>query len=176
METLETSRLRLLPLTRADYPELIALYAKPAVMRLITPGGRSELATREFLDRLLAQAERLGFGNFVLRERSGGALAGDALLIERTPGAPIELGYALDEPFWGRGYATEAGRALIDLAFGPLALPRLIAVVHEHNQVSIRVLKKLGMREAGRSPREEGGSNLTFELERGWLAGGSAQR
>ena len=166
MDTLQTARLRLLPLARADYPELIALYAKPALMRLITPGGRSEVETRAFLDGLLAQAGRLGFGNYVLRERAGDGLVGDALLIERTPGAPIELGYIIDEQFSGRGYATEAGRALIEHAFGPLGLPRLIAVVHEQNDLSIQVLRKLGMREANAAPREGGGRNLTFELER----------
>ena len=55
---------------------------------------------------------------------------------------------------------------MIEHAFGPLGLLRLIAVVHEQNDLSIRVLRKLGMREANAVPREGGGRNLTFALER----------
>ena len=167
MTRLDTDRLLLTALTEADFPALVALYGKPPVMRYIVPGGRSETESREVLGRMLAQAQRLGFdGDFLLRSRKDSALVGTVLLIERTPGASIELGYAIDEPFWGLGYAFEATRALVRHAFTTLALPRLTAVVIEENEPSVRVLRKLGMRELWRAADASGVREIRFALER----------
>ena len=55
-----------------------------------------------------------------------------------------EVGYWLGEPFWGRGIATEAVRALIVHAFEHFDLLRVQATVFEWNPASIRVLEKCG--------------------------------
>ncbi len=64
-------------------------------------------------------------------------------------GGGAELGYWLGEPYWGRGYAREAGAALIDLAFGALSVDRVYANVRAENQPSRRLLAALGFRERG---------------------------
>lgn len=64
-----------------------------------------------------------------------------------------ELGYWLTPRAWGRGYATEAGRAVIDMARHALPLHRLEASHHLDNPGSARVLAKLGFREVRREPR-----------------------
>ena len=61
-----------------------------------------------------------------------------------TPGM-AELGYWLGRPFWGKGYATEAARAVLDHALGPLGLPEVLAEVDEGNTASIAVIERLGM-------------------------------
>lgn len=61
-----------------------------------------------------------------------------------------ELGYWLAPDRWNRGYATEAGRAVIDMARHALGLDRIVARHHLDNPASGRVLAKLGFREAGR--------------------------
>lgn len=63
-----------------------------------------------------------------------------------------ELGYWLTPSAWGRGYATEAGRAVIDMARHALPLRRLEARHHLDNPGSRRVLEKLGFREVRREP------------------------
>lgn len=61
----------------------------------------------------------------------------------KQPGA-VELGYYLGEPAWGRGVATELGRAALDFGFARLHLPEIVAVVRPENRASQRVLTKLG--------------------------------
>lgn len=48
--------------------------------------------------------------------------------------------------YWGRGLATEAGQALLTMAFSELGLTRVIATVQEGNDASVRVMAKLGLR------------------------------
>jgi RimJ/RimL family protein N-acetyltransferase len=67
----------------------------------------------------------------------------------RTPDSRREFGYWIAEPFWGRGYATEAGRAVIKLARDSLHLPMLHAGHFLDNPTSGRVLEKLGFRATG---------------------------
>ena len=68
---------------------------------------------------------------------------------ERAPdakGTQAELGWTLDPAYAGRGYATEAARALVDLSFGPLRLRRVYAVCFSGNEPSWRLMERLGMR------------------------------
>jgi RimJ/RimL family protein N-acetyltransferase len=60
----------------------------------------------------------------------------------------VELGWAVRSDHWGRGYATEAGRAGIEWAL-QLGILELVALVMEDNLASRRVAEKLGMRGAG---------------------------
>jgi RimJ/RimL family protein N-acetyltransferase len=64
-------------------------------------------------------------------------------------GDGIELLYALDRPAWGRGYATEAARAVLAYASETLRLPRVVAAVNPANAASQRVLDRLGMHRTG---------------------------
>jgi RimJ/RimL family protein N-acetyltransferase len=63
-----------------------------------------------------------------------------------------ELGYWLTPAAWGRGYATEAARAVIDMARHALPLRRVEASHHLDNPASRRVLEKIGFREVRREP------------------------
>ncbi len=56
-----------------------------------------------------------------------------------------DIGYALREQIWGRGYGTLVARALIDVGFTRLGLHRVWATVHPENAASVRVLEKAGM-------------------------------
>jgi RimJ/RimL family protein N-acetyltransferase len=61
----------------------------------------------------------------------------------------LGLGYWLGEPCWGRGLASEAGRAIVAFGFGALGLSRIMAGHFVDNPVSARVLEKLGFRYIG---------------------------
>jgi RimJ/RimL family protein N-acetyltransferase len=60
-----------------------------------------------------------------------------------------ELGYWIGQPFWGRGYCTEAARAVLDYAFRTLDLHRIHATHFTRNPASGRIMEKLGMRREG---------------------------
>lgn len=80
--------------------------------------------------------------------------AGDPLLVGtvgfgRRPSGETEFGYWIARPHWGRGYATEAGRAALDHAREGLRIPRVSAGHFTDNPASGRVLEKLGFRPTG---------------------------
>ena len=63
----------------------------------------------------------------------------------RPRGSKADIGYVLARPHWGRGLMTEAGRAIVDLAFADPAVYRVWAVCDADNAASARVMEKLGM-------------------------------
>ena len=77
-----------------------------------------------------------------------GTLLGSITLswIIRTRG---ELGYWIGEPYWGKGYCSEAVRALIEFGFERLEMTRIVAEHLRSNPASGRVMQKAGMRHAG---------------------------
>ena len=81
--------------------------------------------------------------------RTGGAplLVGGCGLAAKSSGL-VELGYWIARPFWGRGYATEAATAVVDIA-RTLRLPRLVGSHFIDNPASGRVLEKLGFEPTG---------------------------
>ncbi|MDY7094782.1 MAG: GNAT family protein [Acidobacteriota bacterium] len=79
----------------------------------------------------------------------GGALVGSAGLRLDLQHSRGELGYWIGVPYWRRGYATEAARAVLDFGFRGLGLHRIHAQVLGGNTASGRVLLKLGLRQEG---------------------------
>jgi RimJ/RimL family protein N-acetyltransferase len=76
-----------------------------------------------------------------------------AISLERRGGDRLTLGYALSPEVWGRGYATEAVRAVVAAAFGLTAAAAIEADVHVENPASRRVLEKAGFARVGRGMR-----------------------
>ncbi len=60
-----------------------------------------------------------------------------------------DMGYGLNSDFYGRGYATEAARAVLDFGFNDLGLHRIWATVDVNNDASRRVLERIGMKREG---------------------------
>lgn len=102
------------------------------------------------------QAERAGIDTESLLitnvEGTTPRIIGGIGLARPEVGAP-ELGYWLTPDAWGRGYATEAGRAMVAIARDTLRLDRLTSGHFVDNPASGRVLRKLGFREVGRGRR-----------------------
>ena len=57
----------------------------------------------------------------------------------------VEVGWRLARSGWGRGYATEAGRAALAVGFGQLGLPEVVSLIHPDNRRSIAVAERLGL-------------------------------
>jgi RimJ/RimL family protein N-acetyltransferase len=77
-----------------------------------------------------------------------GTIIGGCGICVLSGGEP-ELGYWIGVPYWGRGYATEAVRALLDHAFGELGRERLLGRARVSNPASRRVLEKCGFQWTG---------------------------
>ena len=171
MERLTTPSLQLDPLTTEDDSWFCAVYADPEVMRYIGTGVRTEQQTRTNLDILRAQANRLPFGYWVVRERQSNERLGGVLLMIRRDGAPVELGFLFARAAWGRGIATQAARAVVEHAFESLRIPLLEAFIDVQNAASAAVLRKAGFRDAGLTTGPYGGTDRKFVLAReDWAA------
>lgn len=144
-----TERLLLRPGWAEDAPALARAIADEAVVR--------NLATapwpyrQEDAEAFIAAPRDPALPSFLITERTGDAprLIGSCGLGRRPSGA-VELGYWIARAHWGQGFATEAGRALIDIARA-LKLPRLEASHFVDNPASGRVLDKLGFVATGLS-------------------------
>ena len=80
----------------------------------------------------------------------GGLLIGAVGLMRTAAERSADLGYWIGVPHWGRGYCTEAARAVLDFAFDALVLNRVTAYHFSRNPASGRVMQKLGMLHEGR--------------------------
>jgi ribosomal-protein-alanine N-acetyltransferase len=144
-----TERLELRAFEPGDLEALHAVYGDPEVTRFI-PAYPTLEHTRRALDIHVREAREGNPAFWALIERESGDLIGDAGLgLIEGIGPEFELGYTIGPPWWGRGYATEAARAVRDHALGPLALPELLALVRPENVASINVLEKIGMERVG---------------------------
>jgi len=169
-----TRRLVLRAFTPDDVSEIHAhLYSDATAMRFI--GGPHTLQrTRQGIETYIAQQRRSGFSFWAVLERETGSIVGEAGLYPfNAVGPEVELGYALGTPWWGRGYATEVGEALLAEAFGPLGLERVVAVVKPDNARSQRVLVRLGFRAEGER-QAWGAPHLLFVRDRGPAEEGEA--
>ena len=83
-----------------------------------------------------------------ITEQDAGLVGAITLRIQ-LPQRRAELGYWIGAPFWGRGYATEAAKAMIAFGFGKLSLQRIFAHHMVRNPASGRVMAKAGMAHEG---------------------------
>jgi RimJ/RimL family protein N-acetyltransferase len=140
---IETERLTIRPFVAEDLDALHEVYGDAEVMRWA--GGASdrdgtERALRTHIERHAVD----GFAFWAVVERATGALIGDTGL--GRLGDEVEIGWTLRRDRWGLGYATEAARAVLAAALGPLGLDHVIATIHPDNAASVRVAEKVGLR------------------------------
>lgn len=79
------------------------------------------------------------------------------------------LGYWIGKPYWGHGYATTAGRRVLDFAFGTLGLEQVRAAALERNHASRRVLEKLGFEFTEPGEPHAKGAMVAYERRRAGL-------
>jgi RimJ/RimL family protein N-acetyltransferase len=153
---IQTARLLLRPWQPDDLAEFTRLLTDPEVTRYIvvhTPFSPQDVA--ELSDRTLEQWERNGFGPWAAIEKQTGRWVGRIGLDELAdwPGPhKIEVGWELHRAFWGRGLATEGGRAGVRYGFETVGLERIISVTMATNAASRRVMEKCGLRFQGELP------------------------
>jgi RimJ/RimL family protein N-acetyltransferase len=145
----ETGRLLLREWSKDDLDELAAIFAEPAVWHFPFKRGLTRQETERFLDRQIAHWETHGFGCWAVEVKGDGHLAGyiGLSIPEWLPQVlpAVEVGWRLHHRIWGRGLATEGGRASLGHGFDQLGLERIIAIVMPDNAASLRVAAKLGM-------------------------------
>lgn len=144
-----TTRLILRPPHANDLARLFAIYGDPATHQFNPAGPLAELHQAEtLLQGWLRHWQEHGYGQWAIASREapeqvigfGGIALYPYLDVQR-----LNLGYRFDTAAWGKGYATELGRAALAFAFNELNAERVFALVRPNHQASIGVLAKLGM-------------------------------
>ena len=162
---LRTERLWLRPIEPADREALHAHWTEPGVRRYLWDDRVIDLATVDgVIEKSAASFAAEGFGLFALREPVRPALIGVAGIHRMLPTEP-ELIYSLAPAVWGRGFASEASRAVIADAFARLGFARVLARTDTPNRASIEVMKRLGMEYAGESV-QNGLPTVSYTLAR----------
>ena len=147
---LETERLVLRRFTEDDVDDLVELDGDPEVMHFINggrPTSRHEIET-DVLPAFLSYYDRFGaYGFWAALEKSTGRFVGWFHFRPADADRPneVELGYRLRRSAWGKGYATEGSRALIQKGFAEFDVQRVVAFTMVVNVASRRVLEKAGL-------------------------------
>jgi RimJ/RimL family protein N-acetyltransferase len=164
MPTLLTERLRLRPFRRSDAPQFTRLAGDWAVASMTSdiPHPLTQSQAMAWL--------RPGRGEVRFALELDGRLIGGAGFYRRRSGS-AELGFWLGRPWWGRGYATEATRAIVRYGFDVRRVPVFTSSHFADNWASAGVLRKLGFEPVGRgiigcAARGCEVEALTYRLER----------
>lgn len=147
--TVETERLILRPWEEADLYDLAAVFARPEVWRFPFGRGftRDEAAT--FMAARMEEWRDRGWSHWAVVVRSDQRLIGflglnpPGFLPEVMPA--VEVGWRIHPDYWGRGLATEGGRAALRFGFEELGLPAIVSVCQPENVASWKVMEHLGM-------------------------------
>ena len=146
---------------------------KPEVM-YAWESGFHKSETRKWLNRQYTRYHKDGYGYFAVVLKDTGKLIGQVGLMKSDVNSETvtEIGYVFDNAVWGHGYAIEATRACVDLAFGRFGLDKFHATIRPENVASARLAGKLGMRRTGqytKTYKEKEMPHDIYELEKAWV-------
>ncbi len=140
---LTTERLVLRPVTAQDHAVLLAHWTLPDVRRfLFDSEALSAAEVTETIEESAQDFNEGGYGIWLIEDGTG--LVGTTGL-RPLDDLGLEIFYSLAPGSWGKGYATEAARAVVEHALVGLGLPEVLAEVDEGNAASVAVVRRLGM-------------------------------
>ena len=146
--TVRTDRLCLRPWRDDDRVPFAALNADPRVMEFF-PAPLTRDASDALALRCESDITHRGWGLWAIEVPGVAPFIGFGGLAVAGPGLPcsglVEVGWRLDLPHWGRGYATEAARASLEFAFETLGLPEIVSFTAVVNRRSQAVMERLEM-------------------------------
>lgn len=163
----ETERLSVRHFRMSDLEDFAALCADPRVMRYV---GDGTTLPREMVAKWIDVCQQKyadrGYGTSAVFEKDSGRFIGYCGVV-RAPGNDFdELIYVYHVDAWGKGYATEAGRAMLDYVFHNSTLDQIYATIHPENAASIHVVEKLGLCFDRQIVDEDGGPVAFYLLSR----------
>jgi RimJ/RimL family protein N-acetyltransferase len=147
---LETERLLLRPFAPDDFDALFDMHSRADVARYLYWDARNKDEVRTVLAKKVGSRAIHTEGDALVLAallKETGQVIGDVTLIWRSrEDRQGEIGFIIHPDHHGRGYATEAARVLLRLAFEDMKLHRVVGRLEGRNAASARVLERLGMR------------------------------
>ena len=149
---IETERLILRDMRLTDIDSMFELDSDPEVHKYL---GNKPVKTKEesrrIIEGVLKQYEERGIGRWVAIEKKTGECIGwSGIRLNNEYNMNgfdeyYDVGYRLIKRFWGKGYATESGKAAVDYAFNTLKLSEIYGITEIGNEVSHNALLKIGL-------------------------------
>lgn len=150
---IETERLILRELRIGDLEGMFELDSDPEVHRYLgNKPIKNKNEAKKTIENVLNQYKERGIGRWAVMEKHTGDFIGWSGIRLNTEynmngfTTYHDVGYRLIKRFWGKGYATESGKAAVDYAFNVLNLPELYATTEIGNQASHNALLKTGLK------------------------------
>ena len=164
---LETERLALRRLRRADYADLCLMLKDEEVMYAYEHAFEDWEAA-DWLDRQLMRYEKYGFGLWAVILKESGELIGQCGLTMQEAGERevLEVGYLFRKEFWHCGYALEAAAACRDYAFEKLGAEEVYSIIRDTNAPSRAVAERNGMTVCGSIVKHYYGMDMPHLLYR----------
>jgi ribosomal-protein-alanine N-acetyltransferase len=143
----ETARLRLRRFRRDDVNAVFAIIGDDIAMQYYPKTFNREDA-EQWVERNLRRYREDGYGLFAVTLKDSDEIIGDCGVIEQSVEGELEMevGYHFRRDQWGNGYATEAARACMGLAFEALGAQKVISLIRPENVPSCRVAERNGMK------------------------------
>ena len=174
-DRVQTDRLLMRRWQESDREPFADLNGDPETMRYF-PSTLDQAASDALIDQIESRFDRLGYGLWALEISATGEFIGFTGLNpmpDNVPGAGgVEVGWRLARRAWHHGYATEAARAALQVAFDGAGLPEIWSMTAVLNEPSQAVMRRLGMTEVARfdHPRVPDGHpvqpHVTYHLAR----------
>ena len=144
---METERLFLKFYVATDKADLVALFTDAAVMKHVGEGVLTKAQAEIWWQKLFEKLYPQGFKIWAIFTKEDSSYIGHAGIYPRqTKMEDWEFVYFLCRDAWGKGFATEIARRIIEYSFEELNLPEVFATVDDDHSASIRVLEKAGMK------------------------------
>jgi RimJ/RimL family protein N-acetyltransferase len=147
---IETEWLRLRPFARGDLDDLVAIQSRPEVARFLYWEARGREEVEPALAKYIAATAIEGDDDLIslaVERRADAALVGYvSIWLRSLAHRQVEIGFVFHPDAKGQGYATEASRELLALAFEGLGAHRVFGRTDARNQASAALMRRLGMR------------------------------
>ena len=129
-----------------DLTSFTSLFSDREVMQFSDDGPRNSEWVENWVERQEGQFKKNGLGHMAVVELDSNNVVGYCGLVEEDIDGnhETEIGYRLKRKAWGKGYATEAARAVLEYAHGK-GIQRVVATIDPSNEASLKVAKKIGM-------------------------------
>lgn len=166
MKVFETERLTVRHLQPYDLDELYEICGDHEIMRHVGDGSPlSREQTQNWIQKSQENYRKYGFGCLAVISKEDNRLGGYCGLVNPTIDGEAEIIYAFKKQYWGRGFASEAGKAMLDFGFKQCRLKRVVATIAPENRPSIRIVEKLGMKYHKRKLDEHGLPEVVYAIE-----------
>lgn len=163
---LETERLRLRRFRHEDVDAVFAIIGDDVAMQYY-PRTFDREDAKQWVDRNLRRYSEHGHGLFAVMLKGRDEAIGDCGVIQQVVEREkqLEVGYHFRRDHWGHGYATEAARACMGLAFQSLGAEEVISLIRPENMPSRRVAERNGMK-LERQVMHHGLPHLVYAMSR----------